>query len=505
MSLSKKLILVFVGVLISFASLIIIVDNLFADKFYLHEKQRDLSHAYDSARDYVKESEDDIYTISMVMGINSISQSTGTVIYLFDENGENVTMGPGVVIRSLRGLSVKDDNNNNMIRLDSPEKLAKYIDDDGMQVEFSDTNETDGNIMNIAIVGKITKNNTVIGYLLVYTSYMSIKDNIGIFNIFTLYVTIIILIIAIVIASFLSRRLVKPIKEAEIKTRKMADLDFSSKLEIESNDEIGQLAISINKMSDELEKSIKELKSANEKLEQDIKLKERVNRLREEFISDVSHELKTPISIIGGYAEALKLEGLTQEDINSYTDIIMDESAKMNRLVRDLLKFTQIESGFLSLEKEDFSIKDLIDDTTRPNELKIKENGIKLVVDVEDSIVNGDSDMMQTVFNNFFVNALNHVDGEKIITIKGETKDNKYRVSINNTGEQISEENQKLIWESFFKIDKSRSRKYGGSGLGLSIVKSVMTTYGNEFGVYNTDDGVTFYFDLNKSETLEKE
>ena len=258
-------------------------------------------------------------------------------------------------------------------------------------------------------------------------------------------------------------------------------------------------------MSDELEKSIKELKSANEKLEQDIKLKERVNRLREEFISDVSHELKTPISIIGGYAEALKLEGLTQEDINSYTDIIMDESAKMNRLVRDLLKFTQIESGFLSLEKEDFSIKDLIDDTTRPNELKIKENGIKLVVDVEDSTVNGDSDMMQTVFNNFFVNALNHVDGEKIITIKGETKDNKYRVSVNNTGEQISEENQKLIWESFFKIDKSRSRKYGGSGLGLSIVKSVMTTYGNEFGVYNTDDGVTFYFDLNKSETLEKE
>ena len=156
MSLSKKLILVFVGVLISFASLSIIVDNLFADKFYLHEKQRDLSHAYDSARDYVIESEDDIYTISMVMGINSISQSTGTVIYLFDDKGENVTMGPGVVIRSLRGLSVKDDNNN-MIRLDSPEKLAKYIDDDGMQVEFSDTNETDGNIRNIAIVGKITK------------------------------------------------------------------------------------------------------------------------------------------------------------------------------------------------------------------------------------------------------------------------------------------------------------------------------------------------------------
>ena len=306
-----------------------------------------------------------------------------------------------------------------------------------------------------------------------------------------------ILIVAILIASLLSRRLVKPIKEAEIKTRKIADLDFTTKLEIESNDEVGQLAISINKMSDELERSIKELKEANEKLEQDIKLKERVNKLRQQFISDVSHELKTPISIIGGYAEALKLEGLTPEDVNSYTDIIMDESSKMNKLVRDLLKFTQIESGFLTQEKEDFSVKDLVYDVTKPSELKIKELQATLNVEIDDLTVNGDPDMMHTVFNNFFVNALNHVDGERIIEVKGEIKDNKYRIYVRNTGATISEENQKMIWESFYKVDKARSRKYGGSGLGLSIVKSIMTTYGNEFGVFNNDDGVTFYFDLN--------
>ncbi|MBR4260985.1 MAG: HAMP domain-containing histidine kinase [Clostridia bacterium] len=504
MSLNKKLILAFTGVLISFAALIILFDNLFADKFYFQEKQKDLTYAYATAKDYVIESEDEINTISMVVGLNNISQNTGAVIYLFNQNGENVTMAPGVPIKSLRGLSVKDSEGN-MVRLDTPDKLADHLTESGIQIEFIDAGDSEGDVKNIAVVGKIVKNNEVFGYLLVYTSYVSIKDNIGIFNIFTLYVTVMILILAIVVASFLSRRLVKPIKEAEMKTRKIADLDFSSKLEIESNDEIGQLAISINKMSDELEKSIKDLKEANEKLEQDIKLKERVNKLREQFISDVSHELKTPISIIGGYAEALKLEGLTQEDIDNYTDIIMDESSKMNKLVKDLLKFTQIESGFLSLEEEDFPVSNLIYDVTKPNELKIKELGVTLNIDIVDATVNGDPDMMHTVFNNFFVNALNHVDGEKIIEIKGEVIGDKYRVSVRNTGTQISEENQKMIWESFYKVDKARSRQYGGSGLGLSIVKSIMTTYGNEFGVFNNPDGVTFYFDLNYVNNHEKE
>ncbi|MBP5342787.1 HAMP domain-containing histidine kinase [bacterium] len=504
MSLNKKLMLTFIGVLISFAALIVLVDNLFADKFYLHEKQRDLINAYNSARDYVIESDDGINTIGMISGIMSVSQNTGTIIYLFDDNGENVTLGPGVPIRSLKGLIVKDENNK-QIRLDNAEKLATYVDDSGIQVEFIDSDDVEKDVTNIAVVGKVSKEGVVLGYLLVYTSYISIRGSMGIFNLFTLYVTAIVLAVSIIIVFFLSRRLVKPIKEAEIKTRKMANLDFSSKLEIESKDEIGQLAISINKMSDELEKSIKKLTEANTKLEQDIKLKERVNKLREQFISDVSHELKTPISIIGGYAEALKLEGLTQDDVNNYTDIIIDESLKMNKLVRDLLKFTQIESGFLSLDEEDFQIKELVEDSLRPNELKLKEKEISLTVDVDDQTVNGDFEMMQTVFNNFFMNALNHVDERKQITIIGKTIKDKYRISIKNTGENISSENQKLIWESFYKIDKSRSRKYGGSGLGLAIVKSIMNTYGNDFGTYNEEDGVVFYYELNLNKIKEKE
>ena len=132
-----------------------------------------------------------------------------------------------------------------------------------------------------------------------------------------------------------------------------------------------------------------------------------------------------------------------------------------------------------------------------PNKLRLEEKGVTLTVDVDDEVVVGDYDMMQSVFNNFFGNAINHVEGECKIKVTGKkTENNKFRVSVFNTGLQISEDNQQRIWDSFYKIDKSRSRQYGGSGLGLSIVKSIMTTYNNDFGVYNNDDGVTFFFEL---------
>ena len=183
--------------------------------------------------------------------------------------------------------------------------------------------------------------------------------------------------------------------------------------------------------------------------------------------------------------------------IQTLVDIIIDESKRMNKLVRDLLKFSQIEAGFLQLEHEEFNIKDIIDSTITPNKLRLEEKGVTLTVDVDDEAVVGDYDMMQSVFNNFFGNAINHVEGECKIKVTGKkTENNKFRVSVFNTGLQISEDNQQRIWDSFYKIDKSRSRQYGGSGLGLSIVKSIMTTYNNDFGVYNNDDGVTFFFEL---------
>ncbi len=171
----------------------------------------------------------------------------------------------------------------------------------------------------------------------------------------------------------------------------------------------------------------------------------------------------------------------------------------MNKLVRDLLKFTQIESGFAELEQEDFQLTDLINQIVTPYALEIKEKQIKLTQNIMDVSVNGDFDMMSTVFSNFFTNAMHYVDTSRIININTTLIDNKVRVSVENSGIQIDDASKDRIWDSFYKVDKARTRKYGGSGLGLSIVKSIMENYNNEYGFNNTEIGVEFYFDLNLS------
>lgn len=498
MKLSRKLVLAFSGVLIVFSLLLILFENIFLDIFFIHQKREtlintalDVQEIVENSDFYKDENGATVGTMNMMFEINDLSINTGLSIYIFDLNGEKIDNRPGSVRRITDfNIRVKDYG-----KLDSVEAIDNFVKDGGKIIEFKSDRQS--NLTDIAFLGRTLKNGECVGYVFIFTTYASVRANTGIFNAFTTYLTLILLIVTCVGSLFISKGFVKPLKEAEEKTRKMAALDFSTKLDVKSKDEIGSLSISINKMSDELEKSINSLREANIALEKDIKLKERINNLREEFISDVSHELKTPISIIEGYSEALKLEGLTQEDVNSYADIIIDESKRMDKLVKDLLKFTQIESGFLSLDREEFQILEMINLSIKPFELKIKDKNINLDIDVEDVQVVGDYDMMESVFSNIFNNAINHVEGEeKTIRVKGESKDNKFRITIFNSGSFISEDNQSRIFDSFYKIDKSRSRQYGGSGLGLAIVKSIMETYGNEYGVYNTSCGVCFYFDL---------
>ena len=517
MNLNKKLILAFGLILVSFSVLLILSSTLFIENYFKQQKKTTTLSAYNEGADFLCSSvnEGDL-DLDDIISLNNISQRTNTVLYFFDTDGNNVA---STTVRSFDGSGPKEggpsrpenefDLFQNLLDLnitinkevyDSLDDFLNNLSTSPTYAEFSSSNQGANNSKrtnNISYIGKICDSNSELkGYLLSFTAYVSMHENTTIFSVFTIYITLILFILSMAVSWFVSSSLTKPIKEAEIKTRKIANLDFSTKLEINSNDEIGQLSISINKMSDQLEEAITNLQKANVQLEEDIKLKERVSKLREEFISDVSHELKTPIAIIAGYSEALKLEGVSQESINEYADIIIDESKRMNKLVKDLLKFSQIESGFLKLDYEEFNVLDIVNEVITPNKLRLEEKNIDLIVDVDDEIVVGDYDMMQTVFNNFFGNAINHVEGENKITVTGKIENNKYRLSVRNTGKQISEENQQRIWDSFYKIDKSRSRQYGGSGLGLSIVKSTMTTYNNKYGVINNEDGVTFYFEM---------
>ncbi len=304
-----------------------------------------------------------------------------------------------------------------------------------------------------------------------------------------------------IIIFVISGRISDPILRLSDISARMVDLDFEARYSGKEVNEIGLLGNNINTLSESLEESISGLKTANNELMRDIEKKNIVAKEHSEFISNVSHELKTPISLIRGYAEGLK-EGITDdaESRNSYLDVILDETDKMNRMVRDLLNLERLESGDDVIEMERFDIFEVID-TFLNSAGKLAEDAGAEVKWNEKSgnFVWGDPYMAETVFSNYFSNAVHYckeTPAGKYIRISFENHDKILRICVFNTGDPIPEDIMPRIWDKFYKADKARTREYGGSGVGLSIVKAVQRSIGMDYGVFNTEEGVTFWFEL---------
>jgi signal transduction histidine kinase len=280
----------------------------------------------------------------------------------------------------------------------------------------------------------------------------------------------------------------------------MKKLNFEAKYVPKSpyRNEIDVLGENMNELSETLESTIKELKNANIALKQDIARKEEIDEMRKEFLSNVSHELKTPIALIQGYAEGLK-EGINddEESRNFYCEVIMDEASKMNMMVKKLMTLNQLESGRDNANMERFDITELIRNYVRSADMLARQKeAIVKFDDYPPIFVWGDEFRIEEVLQNYYSNALNHIDGERIVEIKLTMLENTVRVSVFNTGQPIPEDSIGHIWEKFYKVDKARTREYGGSGVGLSIVKAIMDGMGQKYGVINYDNGVEFYFEL---------
>jgi signal transduction histidine kinase len=340
------------------------------------------------------------------------------------------------------------------------------------------------------------------GYIcLVRVAVESIGEAADIANRF-LYITGLFMVcIAIVITSLISRMITKPITELSNIAKRMSNLEFDVKYNVVSCDEIGDLGNSMNSLSSTLEKTISELKSANIKLLSDIERKEEIDRMRTEFISNVTHELKTPIALIQGYAEGLKdCVNDDQENRDFYCDVITDEAVKMNKMVKNLLSLSKIESGGMPLEIERFNINDIVRSVLESTDILFKKNNVRLEFDGSACCcVWADEYMTEEVITNYVSNALNHVDGEKVIRITTEKDGDTVRLSVFNTGERIPEEDIDNIWVKFFKVDKARTREYGGTGIGLSIVKAIMDAHHRPYGVINHEDGVEFWAEFDGS------
>ncbi len=453
--------------------LILIINTIFLDDLYMLNEERKLKEAATYLNSLDLTSGVYIGSVSSYEEKNNISidiyTSDGAPLYL-SSKGVTLVSGNTVI------LEAEKDNDGGIF----------------------ETREIEGN-QYISYQKTLTNGSDV-----EIVSYKStINANAGIALIFTWISVILIFLIAIVFIFFYIQRFTKPLIKMSQVTEKMADMDFSEKLDVKTNDEIGSLSKGINNLSESLDSTLHDLNEKNEQLRIDIEKKQTLDDLRKEFISSISHELKTPIAIIRGYAEGAQymLEGNDTDGAKEYCSIIQMESDKMNGLVYELLQLSKYEIGDDHLLINDFNLRSFIDDYINGEKIVFEEKGISYLEDIpDDFLCTGDITKLSMVLNNYVSNAVSHCAYDKIIRISAKDMDDKIRVNVFNTGEPIADVDIDKIWKSFYRADKSHSREEGRFGLGLSIVSAIQNLHKNDYGVKNEENGVSFWFDISKKQ-----
>ena len=472
---------------------LVAINSIVLESFYLYSKTQTVRGVYEKINNYYNINgnnnniEEELQRIAFNNNFDIFIETEQNVI-VFSTNKDFYSILE--MITNTRNYSDEREKQNNIIYKDEEIKVEKI-------------NDQYNNISYILLSGRLDN-----GYkLYISIPAVPIEESVDISNQALIIIGLIILLISSFIASYISKKFTSPIVELNDITNKMARLDFSQKYRIaDTDDEINELGKNVNTMSDKLETTIKQLRENNLQLEKDIEEKSKIDDMRKQFISDVSHELKTPIALIQGYAEGL-VENVNTDDESRkfYAEVILDESNKMDNLVKQLLELMKLEYGKREFNNENFDIVELINEVIRKCKVMLEEKNIDIVFQSDSPIlVNADDFYVERVVTNYFTNAIKHtieVNKEKKIEIKIEEKEDKIRISEFNTGNKIAEENLNKIWGRFYKEDSSRNRTDGGTGIGLALVKAIMTNYKNDYGVINKENGVEFYFELDKEKS----
>lgn len=480
-SLRNQLSVIFSGIFIAIILVCILCNVFLLKEFFLLSKYKNLKSAYErlNAVNYQEMQE-----TSFIISMRKFCEKNDISAVVLDKDGE-------VMFFSGNALSMKTQLYNYYL---SPAREGDAVLKQYDTYVLRNAIDEESQWRYIEAIGALDSGD----YFLVRTSAEGIENSVRLSNVFLVIITLIGIIAGIITISIATRKITKPIQELAQISEKMTNLDFEAKYKGDASNEIDALGNNINHLSESLEKTIGELKSANANLVKDLENREKAEESRREFVANASHELKTPIALIQGYAEGLK-EGISDDPESRayYCDVIMDEAGKMNELVKKLMSLNELEMGQNTLSIERFDIKELIDNQLQTMSLLAQNKGITLKYEEGSEFVWSDVFKTEEVFRNYLSNALNHCAGEnKEVVVSYEKKEDVLRINVFNTGENIPEESLGRIWDKFYKVDKARTREYGGSGVGLSIVKATMELLGMEYGCENKENGVMFYFCL---------
>jgi len=507
------MILIFLGVIALVVVTSFIINSQFLEKYYIVNKQKTLVNAYSEINSAIGTK--DVDTDEFQLKIEKVCAASNISIYAIDTSG-NVYLSSSTDEGMLRNRLLAHIFGTEVTPPSDIDQNGTSSDSSG-----SDTTKPDKSSHETETVLEETENYQLIkstdermdseylemwgklqdgSMFVMRTPLESIRESAVIANQFLIYAGLVGLVLGGILVLFFAKKITKPINELAELSNRMAELDFDARYTSGGKNEIGVLGENFNKMSQNLEKAISDLKTANLKLRNDIEEKEKLEKTRSEFLANVSHELKTPIALIQGYAEGLQ-DNVNDDPENRefYCEVIMDEASKMNKMVQNLLSLNQLEFGADDTILKRFDITELVKGVMQSNAIMANQQDIKLIFECDAPVyVWGDEFKIEQVITNYLSNAIHHAKDPRIVTVRIIQSDTKARICVHNTGDDIPEEDIDHIWEKFYKVDKARTREYGGNGIGLSIVKAIMETHGQAYGVRNVDHGVEFWFELDR-------
>ena len=489
-SISKRLFLISFGTILFLVIFTMIFQIMFFQKFYLNSKSTNLA---DSVKNFVSDYSSDINNSSaLYSALNNFEFQNNAKIAVYSTDGTvkyiaNPTNSDSEITITLNKIfnQLYSDPYYEKSVLNSNEVFTTVLASSSFNSKY------------IVCMAPFTSSDNKSYIVIAVTSFQTITEATQVIKDFYKYIGIVVIALGLILSYIYSDLISKPLISINKTAKKLSALDFSEKCTVDRDDEIGSLAKTLNFLSQNLYNALEDLKIKNEKLKEEVERERRLEKLRKDFIAGASHELKTPIGIISGYAEGIKDGIADDESRDIYLDIIIDEAKKMDTLVMDMLELSKLENGKSDILLSSFSLSKLTQRIITKNSVDINNNNLEVITNINDNyLVMADEFKIEQVITNFLTNAIKYTSSGNKIIIDINENNSIINFSIENTGTHIDEKELPEIWTQFYRGDSSRTRVGKSFGLGLSIVKNILLLHKSNFGAVNTKDGVKFYFTL---------
>ena len=408
---------------------------------------------------------------------NKLVNSNNVCAIIYNQNGKRVYEADSLGELCMLDDEIDIDSDNLTVSKDADKLIEKL--NSNNTINLSLTSSVSG--LEMLMYGKKISVNLANYYLVINTPLELLESYVDFILKQYLYLSLIVIVLALVVSFLLANRITSPIVNMQKEAIKLADGDYhvSFKSDRQSYSEINDLANTLDDATDKLSK---------------------IDELRKDLLANVSHDLRTPITLIRSYAEMIKdISGDNPVKRNEHLDVIIDETEYLTKLINDMQEYSKLQAGYINLNKSNFDIKkttlrvcDLLDGL-------LKEKNIVLKKKLKSVIVYGDETKISEVIYNYLSNAIKHsYDNSKIYITMKDSEDSLY-FEVKDEGEGISEEALPYVWDRYYKIDKNFRRNENSTGLGLAIAKAILEAHKAKYGVVSVlDKGSTFYFELSK-------